>query len=321
MDLPGEAMGSPFDGHSPAARAIAQLFTQTLIVCGIVLAIVTGLVAYCIVKFRAKDGAKEPVQTHGHTRLEIAWTMAPFLIVLGLFFLTARTMAAADPPEGRAPDLTVIAHQWWWEARYPSLAPGQAGVVTANEIHLPVSKQVLVELQSADVIHDFWVPTLARKIDAIPGRPNHFWISADAPGTYDGTCAEYCGAEHAWMRIRVVVQTETDFDAWQKHERSPALPVPGADASATRGAKLFNDLACVKCHAITGASEDARVGPDLTHLAGRSTLAAGRFDNTPANLTAWLEDPQMLKPGSHMPSLKLTGAQAADLVTYFGTLK
>ncbi len=308
-------MGSPFAGQSAEARAIAQLFTQTLVICAVILAVVVGLVIFCVVKFRARAGAAEPAQTHGHTGLEIAWTMVPVLIVVALFVLTARTMGASDPPADRAPDVTVIAHQWWWEVRYPS------GVITANEVHLPVGRQVLVELQAADVIHDFWVPALARKMDAIPGHPNHFWISADAAGIYDGTCAEYCGAEHAWMRIRVVAEAEADFDAWLAHEAAPAARADAADA--VRGVALFQTLTCVQCHAIDGlgASSNARVAPDLTHIAGRSTLAGGRLDNNPTNLAAWLKDPQALKPGSHMPSLQLTDSQVADLVAYFETLK
>src|SRR5262249_2851172 len=211
MLLPGETMATPFAGQSTEARAIGQLFTETLVISAAILALVTGLVAYCVVKFRARDGA-EPAQTHGHTGLEIAWTIVPFLIVVALFVLTARTMGATDPPVDRAAALTVTAHQWWWEVRYPS------GAVTANEIHMPAGERVLVELQSADVVHDFWVPALARKIDATPGRPVHFWISADRAGNYFGACAEFCGAQHAWMRIRVVAQTRADFDAWQRRQ-------------------------------------------------------------------------------------------------------
>ena len=315
MLLPRDASTSPFDAHSSEARAIAQLFTQTLVVCAAIMLVVIGLVAYCIVKFRAKAGANEPPQIHGHTRLEIAWTVLPFLIELGLFFLTVRTMSATDPAtEGRSPDLTIIAHQWWWEVRYPS------GVVTANEIHIPVGKQLYVELQSADVIHDFWVPQLARKIDATPGRPTHFWMAADDPGTYSGACAEYCGAEHAWMRIRVVGQSAEDFTAWQNHELTPGVS-PALGSGASRGAKLFRERTCVKCHAVAGASEDARVAPDLTHVAERDTLAAGLLVNNPNNLAAWLKNPQALKPGSHMPSLQLDDKEVSDLVTYFETLR
>lgn len=309
----GDTVGSPFTGQSAEARAIADLFTQTLVICAVILVVVTGLVVYCIIKFRARAGDAEPAQTQGHTRLEIAWTLVPFLIVVGLFTLTARTMGASDPPADRPPDVTIIAHQWWWEARYAS------GAIAANEIHIPAGRKLLVELQSADVIHDFWVPALARKIDANPGIANHLWLGADAPGVYDGACAEYCGTQHAWMRIRVIADAPADFDAWERRQREPA-PAPG-EAGAARGLALYQSLTCVRCHAIAGATPPVTIGPDLTHLASRTTLAAGLLPNDEKSLAAWLADPQLLKPGSHMPNLRLTPDQVADLVAYFGTLK
>jgi cytochrome c oxidase subunit 2 len=315
MPVPAASAWPAFVGHSAEARAMADLLVQTLVVCGVILAVVVGLVATCIVRFRARAGAPEPAQIHGHTRLELVWTLIPVAIVVLLFVLTARTMGATDPPPpARAPDLTVIGHQWWWEVRYPS------GVVTANEIHIPVGQELFVELQSADVIHDFWVPALARKIDANPGRPNHFWISADQAGVYDGTCAEYCGAQHAWMRIRVIADAPADFAAWQRRELQPAAP-PAAGGSAARGQALFTALTCVRCHAVAGVTPDVRVAPDLTHLAARQTLAAGLLENNATTLAAWLHDPQGWKPGSHMPDLRLSADQVADLVAYFETLR
>jgi cytochrome c oxidase subunit 2 len=315
MLQPHDAVASPWGSHSPEASAIADLFTQTLWVCGVIFVIVAGLVGYCVYAFRAKPGAKEPSQIEGHKRLEIAWTAAPLVVVACLFGLTARTMGATDPPADRAPDVTVVGHQWWWEARYPS------GAVTANEIHVPVGKNWLVELQSADVIHDFWVPALARKIDATPGHPTHFWLQADAPGRYGGTCAEYCGTEHAWMRIVVVADLPADFDAWQKREADVAA-APSTEA-ALRGAAVFAGKTCVQCHAVETSMTAPRpsVAPDLTHLAERKTLAAGLLDNTPDALTRWLRDPQAIKPGSHMPSLHLTDAEVNDLVAYFQGLR
>jgi cytochrome c oxidase subunit 2 len=310
-----EAAASPFDGQSPEARAIATLFSQTLVVCGVIFAIVAVLVGYCVFAFRAREGAKEPPQTEGHTRLEIAWTIAPLLVVIGLFVLTARAMAAADPPADRPADMTVVGHQWWWEARYAS------GAVTANEIHMPTGTPWLVDLQSGDVIHDFWVPELGRKIDITPGHPSHVWLEADKAGTYVGACAEYCGSQHAWMRITVVAQSPEDFAAWQRHELA-APPLPANEAAA-RGAQLFNDHSCSECHAIgaTANVDRARIAPDLTHLAERTTLAAGVLDNTPDNLGRWLKSPQSLKPSCHMPSLQLTDAQVSDFVAYFETLR
>jgi cytochrome c oxidase subunit 2 len=179
---------------------------------------------------------------------------------------------------------------------------------------------MLVRLEAADVVHDFWVPELGRKIDAVPGHPNHLWMEASAPGAYQGACAEYCGAQHAWMRILVVAEDPAQFEAWQAHEALPA-PAP-SDPRAVHGAEIFRDLTCVKCHAIGGTGEGARVAPDLTHLASRRTLAAGAVgENTPATLAAWLRNPDDFKPGSHMPNLRLSDAQVDDLVTYFETLR
>jgi cytochrome c oxidase subunit 2 len=303
---------SPFDPGSPFAASIAHLFGITLIVCAVIGVGVAGAIGYCLVAFRAR-GEGEPSQATGNRTLEILWTAAPIAIVAGLFVMSVETMGRSDPPADRAPDLVVVGHQWWWEARYPS------GVVAANEIHVPAGRPLLVRLESADVIHDFWVPQLARKMDAVPGHPNFFWMSADAAGSYGGTCAEFCGAQHAWMRLLVVAETQADFDAWQKAQLGPA-PAPVLDG-ATRGERTFREQACGSCHAITGRGFDGRVAPDLTHLESRGTLGAGATDDTPEGLTAWLRDPQAIKPGCHMPSFKLTDAQVGDLVAYLEELR
>jgi cytochrome c oxidase subunit 2 len=316
MTPPPQAVAPPFDAHSPEARAIAELFTQTLLVCAVIFAVVMAGLVYCVVRFRARDGAKEPPQIHGHTRLEITWTLIPILIICWLLFLTVRAVAASDPPPNHEPDLVVIGHQWWWEVRYRS------GAVTANEVHIPVGRDLLVRLQSADVIHDFWAPQLARKIDATPGVDRYFTMQADAPGTYQGTCAEYCGSQHAWMRFEVIAQTEADFAAWERHQLE-AAPVP-EDQAAARGEALFRERTCAQCHGVEGVNGDSdrpRAAPDLTHVASRDTLAAGVLANDPASLERWLNDPQAIKPGSHMPSLQLTRHQLTDLVAYLETLK
>ena len=156
-------------------------------------------------------------------------------------------------------------------------------------------------------------------MDAVPGHPNFFWMSADAPGSYGGACAEYCGAQHAWMRILVVAHEPAAFDAWQSEQLGPA-GAP-ATAAAARGERVFRDEACGKCHAIAGRGFDGRVAPDLTHLASRSTLGAGVTDDTPADLPAWLRDPQSIKPGCHMPNFQLTDAKVDDLVAYLEELR
>jgi cytochrome c oxidase subunit II len=308
-------MGSTFDPHSPEALAISTLFQQTLVICGVIGALVAGLVGTCVVRFRAGKRPDVPVQTHGNRTLEVTWTALPLAIVIGLMVLTAGAMAASDPTPSRPPDIVVIGHQWWWEARYAS------GAVTANEIHVPVGKDLLVRVESNDVIHDFWVPQLGRKVDAVPGHPYSISMQADAPGSYLGACAEYCGAEHAWMRIAVVAQPQAEFDAWDEHQRRPAALPPAANVEATRGEADFRGKTCVTCHAIGGEGPTAPVAPDLTHLAERATLGAGVLANDPAALAHWLHDPQGVKPGSHMPDLHLSEREVADLTAYLETLQ
>jgi cytochrome c oxidase subunit II len=308
-------LGSTFDPHSPEALAISTLFGQTLVVCAVIGALVAGLVGTCIVRFRSGKRPDVPVQTHGNRSLEIAWTLVPLGIVVGLFVLTAGAMAASDPPTDRAPDIVVVGHQWWWEARYAS------GAVTANEIHVPVGKDLLVRVESTDVIHDFWVPQLGRKVDAVPGHPYSISIQADAPGTYLGACAEYCGTEHAWMRIAVIAQPPADFEAWDQHQRQPAALPPTGNAAAIRGAADFRGKTCITCHPMGGEGPPAQVAPDLTHLAGRTTLGAGVLANDPDRLARWLHDPQGVKPGSHMPDLHLSDGEVSDLTAYLETLR
>lgn len=188
-----------FNPTSPEARAISDLFVAVLVICGVILAVVTGLVGYSLVRCRARPGAGEPRQVFGNHRLEIIWTVVPCLVLVWIFALTVRAMRISDPANSQPPELIVIGHQWWWEARYERLAEAQPGrlrhypVVTANEIHIPVGQRLSVQLESADVIHDFWVPELARKMDMIPGLTNHIWLEADRAGTYLGACAEYAG--------------------------------------------------------------------------------------------------------------------------------
>ncbi len=266
-----QAAASQFDGQSPEALAIAPLFSETLIVCGVIFALVAVLIGYhCIIRVSARaDGAKEPVQTEGHTRLEIAWTIAPLLVVIGLFVLTARAMAAADPPADRRADMTVIAHQWWWEARYVS------GAVTANEIHMPTGTPWLVDLQSDDVIHDFWVAELGRKIDVTPGHPTHVWLQADKAGTYVGACAEYCGSQHAWMRITVIAQSPDEFAAWQTHELAQPLEPQSESRRARQAALQRQDVRPVPRHRVGRERRQGAHRP-RSHPPGRTDDARRR---------------------------------------------
>ena len=303
-----------FHPFSPETAGISQLFVLVLIVCGVILAIVIGMIGYGLIFFRHKPGSIDPAPHFGNRKLEIGWTIGPILILIWLFALTARGMRQSDPPANQEPDLIVIGHQWWWEICYPHTA-----VVTANEIHIPVGRKWLVRLESADVIHDFWVPALARKIQLIPGQTNHIWLEANAAGTYDGECAEYCGAQHSWMRFSVIAESPAAFNAWLLDQANPGT-VP-AMPSARSGLNSFQTLTCINCHSIRGVSVAANAAPDLTHVASRRILGGGALSNTETNLFHWLKNPQASKPGCFMPDLKLSDGQVGALTAYLETLK
>ncbi len=304
-----------FAPASPQARAITDLFYLLLIISAVIFGLVTFLVAYSLVRFRSAPNSAEPNQAVGNKRLEAAWTIGPFLLLVYIFIATARAMNQSDPiPPEREPDMVVTGHQWWWEVRYPA-----SGVVTANDIHIPTGKTLLVRVEAADVIHDFWVPPLSRKMDMVPGHPNHIWLRADRPEAFLGFCAEYCGAQHAGMRFRVTAQSPPEFERWQEAQRQP--PSPPDTPAALQGQKLFSEMTCANCHAPGAALRGPQAAPDLTHLSGRKMLAAEVLENTPANLKAWLRDPQRFKPGCLMPNLRLSNEQADALVAYLEALK
>ncbi len=300
---------------SPQAAAISHLFIVILLILGAIFTLVAALVIFAIIRYRDRPGAPEARQVFGSHRLEITWTIAPILLLalIGVFMI--RAIDASDPPiGGEQPDLRVTGHQWWWEVQYP-----KSGAITANEIHIPVGKSLLVEVDAADVIHDFWVPELARKIDAVPGHVNHVWIRADQPGVYQGVCAEFCGSEHTWMRMIVVAEPQADFDAWQTAQlATPAAPTSGPEG---QGLQVLKDQTCLNCHAISGLPGHKNIGPDLTHIAGRRILAAGAAVNNPDNLFRWLKDPASIKPESHMPNFQLSDDNVHALVAYMETLK
>jgi cytochrome c oxidase subunit 2 len=313
MALPPGTTLQVFHPESPQARAIADLGIDAGLILAAIFAIVAGVVVYALMRFRWREGEPDPRQLAGNRTIEIVWTAIPCVIVAALFALTARTMGRADPPAAPQPDLVITGHQWWWEVVYP-----KSGAIAANEIHVPVGRALSIRLESADVLHEFWVPQLARKITAVPGHPNHLWIEADQPGTYLGMCSEFCGTEHAWMHFQVVAEPEAQFAAWQAAQLRPAARPAGL---AARGLALFRQESCASCHAIRGAAGGARVGPDLTHLASRAQLGAGVAENTPANLRRWLADPQQVKPGAKMPKFGFSPEQLTQLVAYFESLR
>jgi cytochrome c oxidase subunit 2 len=312
--LPPSSVLRVLNPDSPQARSIFDLGIVAAIIFGIIFVIVAGIIVFALMRFRWREGEPDPHQLAGNRTVEIIWTVIPCLIVVALFVLTARAMSLSDPPPAPEPDLVVTGHQWWWEGRYP-----KSGVVVANEFHIPVGRPMSLRLEAADVLHEFWVPELARKITAVPGHPNHIWLEADKPGTYLGICSEFCGTEHAWMHFLIVAQSQAEFDAWEKAQLQPAVMPKGS--SATNGFALFQNTICASCHAINGTAARSQVGPDLTHFASRRQLGAGITDNTPENLHRWLLDPQRVKPGVKMPDFKFTDEQVTQLVDYFETLK
>ena len=301
---------------SPGASAISNLFILTLVIAAFIFVLVAGLVIYIAIRFRQKPGQPDPRPVFGFRNLEIGWTVGPALILLILFIFTVNVMGTSDPPvaQGSQPDITIIGHQWWWEIHYPKL-----GVTTANEIHLPAGQPMLAELRSADVIHDLWIPQVGRKMDMEPDQTNFLWLQAGTIGVYPGACAEYCGTEHARMLVSAIAQPQGDFTSWAKAQAAPAA-APTGDL-ALRGQQVFQSKTCINCHAINGTAANAQVGPDLTHVASRNTLAAGTLPNTQDNLSAWIKDPQGIKPGSLMPNVQLTADELNALVAYMETLK
>ncbi len=310
-----------FKPLSTPAESVYQAALLTMAGCAVIFLIVGGLLAYTTIRFRrrAADDGLEPPQIYGSNQIELAWTVLPVLIVFVLILVTSRTIADVQNKPAAADSLkvTVVGHQWWWEIRYPDL-----GIVTANEIHVPVSdaakpRQTFLRLESADVAHSFWVPQLAGKTDLIPNRVNKMWIEPKQVGTYLGNCAEYCGTQHARMLLRVIVHEPDDFARWATAQQQNGAE----DSQVKAGRDVFFSTSCINCHTISGTSARGRFGPDLTHLMSRDTLASGAAPNTPEKLRAWVRDPQTIKDGSLMPNMQLTEQELDQLVAYLLTLK
>jgi len=312
---------SIFDSHSTPADSIRHLSHFVLGITGLIFLVVFSLLSYAVVKFRNRvaDSKREPAQVYGSTQIELAWTIIPILIVVVLFLATARVIHAIQdaPKPAEAVEVTAIGHQFWWEFRYRGL-----GVVTANELHVPVSDPshptpTFLKLLSADTDHSFWIPQLAGKTDLIPNRVNETWLDPHETGLFLGQCAQYCGTQHAKMLLRVYVDSPEDFKVWARGQQQPA----SEDEKEAAGRRVFERTACLNCHAINGTSGTGRFGPDLTHLMSRNTIAAGAALNTHENLRLWIQNPDAIKPGSLMPAMKLSDAELDALVRYLETLQ
>ena len=306
---------SIFDASSPQAKKIAELDYGFIIAASGILLLVVGLTVFITIKYRFKKDNAEPKQTAGNRKLEVFMVGIPLLLVIGFFFWSLNTMSAILPDRGNhQPDVIITGHQWWWQATYPGTA-----VNTANEIHLPTGKKILMQLEAADVIHDWWVPSLGGKMDMIPGMHNYLWVTIDKPGIYEGACSEFCGQQHAWMRIRVIAQTPADYQYWlTAHSLNAVTPT---DTLAKLGAALFMNASCSSCHSIRGTASNGIQGPDLTHFGSRQTMLTGMLNNTTENINKWLTDPQKVKPGAHMPRFIFGADSVRALTAYLKQLK
>jgi cytochrome c oxidase subunit 2 len=315
----GEIEQSVLNPKGVEAERIATLWWVMFGLGALVWVAVVAALLYALLLARRTPAAERPEADARKTRVVGGAVGVSLLILVGTFLaslFTGRNSAATDDPEVLA--IEVIGRRFWWEVRYPGAAPGEA-VTTANEIHLPVNRPVLIEVRTADVIHSFWTPNLHGKIDMIPGRTNRIWVRAEETGVFRGQCAEFCGVQHAHMGFVVVVEPEEEFAAWLAHQRLPA--VEPADSLAERGRRVFVNAACADCHAIRGTPASGNFGPELTHLASRRSLAAAILPNTRGHLGGWIANPQRIKPGNNMPHVPLPSEEFHALLHYLLTLK
>ena len=311
---------SILEPSGPQARHIYNLLTAFLIVTTVVFVLVLAWTVIAVIKGRRRREAV-PDDTRG---MKIAvgtggvLTIAALLALLVASVATGRAVGSFGGGEANQMEIVVTGHQWWWEVAYPDPQPSNT-IRTANEIHIPVGQPVLLRLATRDVIHSLWIPRLYGKRDLIPGRVNKIRLQADAPGVFRAQCAEFCGLQHAHMALVVIAQTPGDFMQWKTHQQAPANDP--ATPQQTRGRELFLNLPCANCHAITGTDAYATLGPDLTHVASRKTLAAGTLINNHGNLAGWVSNAAAIKPGVQMPPNPMSGPELQDLLAYLEHLK
>ena len=301
---------------TPQGQAVSGLFNLALWLSVGVFLLVVGVLAYVLLRFRARSDADEdPPQVEGNRRIELIWTVTPLLLISVLFVLAVRTL---DRMEAAAPSplrVRVVGHQWWWEYEYPDL-----GVRTANELRVPTGRPLQLEITSADVIHSYDVKAFGWKSDAVPGKVNLLRVEVGQAGRYDGDCTEYCGIQHAWMRVDMLAEPPEQFDGWVRGQLAPAAEP--ADPAGVRGKAVFLGNTCVNCHTVRGVGPSPRVGPELTHVGSRPTIGAGVRPNTRADLRRWLQEVQAVKPGALMPAYAdLPGQDLDALAAYLESLK
>jgi cytochrome c oxidase subunit 2 len=320
--LRGALDQSVLEPAGPQAAKVTRLWWFALAVATAVYLATIGALWWAAWRARRRAARGEPLGANserGMTRgviLATGATVAILLIFFGVDMSIGRTLSPI--PSKRPLTIEVIGHQWWWEVTYADTSP-QGRVTTANEIHVPVGEPVLFVLESRDVIHSMWVPNLSGKKDLIPGYTQSVWFQADTAGIYRGQCAEFCGLQHAKMAMFIVAEPRPQFEAWVQAQRKPAATP--TDSTASRGLEVFLTAQCAMCHSITGTSAGSRVGPDLTHVGSRRTIAAGTLPNTRGALAGWIVDPQQVKPGSRMPPNMLRPDDLDALLAYLQGLK
>jgi cytochrome c oxidase subunit 2 len=311
---------SALDPQGPVSASLARLIWLVIGVCGVIWVLVLIVLAWSLLRRRS---ARPPLELRPGTerRLGLSVSLATATTVLVVTALTvASFFATRGLTMGSAGELVIRlqGHQWWWEATYVDGSPSRT-FVTANELHVPVGRTIRVELTSADVIHSFWVPSLAGKQDLIPGRTNEISFVAARPGVYRGQCAEFCGLQHAHMALLVVADEPAVFEAWRLAQLAPAAPALSSEAEA--GRDVFLRKACAACHTVRGTPAAGKLGPDLTHLASRRTIAAGELEMTRGTIAAWIADPQQLKPGNNMPMVDLSADELRSVSAYVVELR
>ena len=317
---------SALDPKGPKAEAISHLNWFFVSVATIVYVVVIGALIFALrrattrrVAFMETD-ADEPERERKRIRWVAGAAAATALVLLLFIFVDVSTARSLSQVGGARPlRIDVVGHQWWWEIRYPDVADPQNIVETANEIHVPVGRAVFIKMTSDDVIHSFWAPNLDGKKDLIPGHETRTWFRADSAGVYRGQCAEFCGHQHANMAFFIVAEPRVDFERWLISQKSPAKAP--ADSLAQAGERVFLSGTCAMCHSISGTGAGSHVGPDLTHIASRRTIAAGTLPNNIGNLAGWILDPQSIKPGVKMPANQLDPQSLRVLLAYLSTLK
>ena len=311
---------SALDPAGPQAAELFRLWNVFLWVSVAVYVIVIALLVISVIKgLRRREPSIENEQplTIG-VSIGAGITIATMLGLIVASVATGHDLAGPAVRPANAIEIDVMGHQWWWEIQYSDSEPDKS-FKTANEIHIPTGEPVLLQLATRDVIHSLWIPNIHGKRDLIPGRVNKLWIQADRAGVYRAQCAEFCGLQHAHMALVVVAEDRAKFDAWKSHQQTAANePVT---PQQIHGREVFLSLPCVNCHAITGTDAYATLGPDLTHLASRPTLAAGQLLNTKGNLAGWISNASAIKPGTMMPPNEMSGAELQDLLAYLENLR